>query len=345
MKKILFLILVSVAVISCQSDKTGDNQQAPNGQHKVVVAEVLQTSEYTYLKVTENNKESWLALPKMEAAVGQTYYYTNGLKMTDFASKELNRTFPEVLFIDKVSAEPLPAETAVSEPAAQMPAQDQEMATQDTSRAQIDAHVITSTEVLQTKQYTYIHGTENGLDRWVAVTKMDAKIGTKYYFIGGLSMTNFKSKELNRTFTEVIFADNISTNPASADTKSGVVTQNPKVVSNGSAVAVEKSTVKVTIGKGEVSIASLWEKKKDFATKTAKVRGKVTKFTPGIMKKNWIHLQDGTEFSGKFDLVITTDQEVKVGDEISAEGIINVDKDFGFGYFYNVIMENAKIGK
>jgi hypothetical protein len=63
------------------------------------------------------------------------------------------------------------------------------------------------------------------------------------------------------------------------------------------------------------------------------------------MKKNWIHLQDGTDFSGKFDLAVTTDSEVKVGDNITVEGVITLDKDFGFGYFYEVLMEDAKINK
>lgn len=348
MKKFLLLILISVAIISCQSDKKTENTKAPNGQHMAIVEEVLQTSEYTYLRVKENDIESWLALPKMDAEKGQTYYYKDGLKMTDFVSKELNKTFPEVLFIDKVSSTPLPENkeevAAVEQPATSVdPSSSTEV--MDTSREQISAHVLSATEVLQTNQYTYIHGKENGKDVWVAVTKFDAKVGTKYYFIGGLQMLNFKSKELNRTFAEVLFADNISTTPPKANNSAEIVTNNNKVVSNGSAVPIEKEAVKVKLGKGDITIASLWENKKNYASKTVKVKGKVTKFTAGIMKKNWIHIQDGTEYSGKFDLVITTNEEVKVGDEISAEGIINVDKDFGFGYFYNVIMEDAKISK
>lgn len=345
MKKILFLFLLSIAFVSCQSDKKTETQQAVNGQHQAVVEEVLQTTEYTYLRVKENESEAWLALPKMEATVGQTYYYKDGLKMTDFASKELNRTFPEVFFLDKISLEPLSDTQPEASASEQMSPENSNAETADSVRTQVDAHIITASEVLQTNQYTYIHGKENNKDVWVAVTKMDAQVGTKYYFIGGLPMVNFKSKELKRTFTEVLFADNISTNPPTADASAGVVTQSPKVVSNGSAVPVEKENVKVKIGKGEISIATLLEKKKEYATKIVKVRGKVTKFTPGIMKKNWIHLQDGSEFAGKFDLVITTDQEVKAGDDISAEGVINIDKDFGFGYFYNVIMEDAKISK
>ena len=61
------------------------------------------------------------------------------------------------------------------------------------------------------------------------------------------------------------------------------------------------------------------------------------------MQKNWIHLQDGTAAGDKFDITITSTQEVKVGDMITVEGQIALNKDFGYGYFYDVIMENAKI--
>ena len=63
------------------------------------------------------------------------------------------------------------------------------------------------------------------------------------------------------------------------------------------------------------------------------------------MGKNWIHLQDGTDFKGKFDLTVTTNETVNEGDKISVEGMITIDKDFGYGYFYEVLMEDAKIIK
>ena len=54
-------------------------------------------------------------------------------------------------------------------------------------------------------------------------------------------------------------------------------------------------------------------------------------------------MQDGTSNSGEFDFTATTADEVKVGDVITIEGIITLDKDFGAGYFYNIIMENGKV--
>ncbi|MCB9248235.1 MAG: hypothetical protein H6613_06675 [Ignavibacteriales bacterium] len=56
-----------------------------------------------------------------------------------------------------------------------------------------------------------------------------------------------------------------------------------------------------------------------------------------------IHLQDGTKFGESVDITVTSDQPVKVGDTIVIEGTVALDKDFGAGYFYDVIVENAKI--
>jgi hypothetical protein len=112
--------------------------------------------------------------------------------------------------------------------------------------------------------------------------------------------------------------------------------------SQGSKVAVEKIDVKIDPCKDCIKISDLLENKKTYSGKTIKVTGKVTKFNPEIMGKNWIHIQDGSEFQGGFDLTITTDQKVAVGDIITLEGKIVLDKDFGYGYFYNVLMEDAK---
>jgi hypothetical protein len=112
--------------------------------------------------------------------------------------------------------------------------------------------------------------------------------------------------------------------------------------SQGSKVDIEKIDVKVDPCKDCIKISDLLENKKTYSGKTIKVTGKVTKFNPEIMGKNWIHIQDGSEFQGGFDLTITTDQKVTVGEIVTLEGKIVLDKDFGYGYFYNVLMEDAK---
>ena len=109
-----------------------------------------------------------------------------------------------------------------------------------------------------------------------------------------------------------------------------------------SAVKIEKIDIVVEPCKECITIAKLLENKQSYSGKVIKVKGKVTKFNPAIMGKNWVHIQDGSEFQGGFDLTITTDIQVSVGEIITFEGKIALDKDFGYGYSYNVLLEEGK---
>ena len=118
--------------------------------------------------------------------------------------------------------------------------------------------------------------------------------------------------------------------------------QNMPGEDNKSNVIIEKMDVKVEPCEGCITISDLLSNKQSFSGKVIKVKGKVTKFNPEIMGKNWVHIQDGSEFQVGFDLTITTDKRVSVGETLTFEGKIVLDKDFGYGYFYSVLMEEGK---
>lgn len=61
------------------------------------------------------------------------------------------------------------------------------------------------------------------------------------------------------------------------------------------------------------------------------------------MGKNWLHLQDGSGVEGTNDLTVTTTTTVKVGDVVLVNGVVSVDRDFGYGYSYDVIIEDAEV--
>ena len=63
------------------------------------------------------------------------------------------------------------------------------------------------------------------------------------------------------------------------------------------------------------------------------------------MSRNWAHIQDGTDNNGNFDLTVTTQETVNIDELVTFEGTIALDKDFGAGYFYPIIMEEAVIIK
>ena len=64
-----------------------------------------------------------------------------------------------------------------------------------------------------------------------------------------------------------------------------------------------------------------------------------------ILGRNWLHVQDGSGNAGdgSNDLAVTTDAVAKVGDIVTVTGKVTVDKDFGAGYAYKVMLEEAKI--
>ena len=118
--------------------------------------------------------------------------------------------------------------------------------------------------------------------------------------------------------------------------------QNMNSQNASSKVALEKINVTIEPCRDCIKISDLLANKKNYSGKTIMVKGQVTKYNPAIMGKNWIHIQDGSEFGGSFDLTITTDKQVSVGETVTFEGKIVLEKDFGYGYSYSILMEEAK---
>jgi hypothetical protein len=104
-----------------------------------------------------------------------------------------------------------------------------------------------------------------------------------------------------------------------------------------------KEDLTIEPAQGGITISELFKNKKDYSGKIVKIKGKVTKVNPAIMGKNWIHLQDGTDFEGQFDLTVTSDVIPETGNTIIIEGKVALDKDFGYGYAYPLLLEEAKI--
>jgi hypothetical protein len=106
-----------------------------------------------------------------------------------------------------------------------------------------------------------------------------------------------------------------------------------------------KADIKIEPCADCITIGRLIADKKSFSGKKIRVKGVVTKVNEAIMDKNWIHIQDGTEAEGVYDLTVTTSLKISVGDTVTFEGNIVLDKDFGYGYFYNVLMEDGNLLK
>ncbi len=198
-----------------------------------------------------------------------------------------------------------------------------------------DLHRVIVAEVVQTSQYTYLRVGENDREYWMAIARRPVEVGETYYYQNALEMSNFTSKELNRTFEQIYFVQDLR---SEAD-----VGEMPEA-SPHAAVAVDRqSGISVPPAQGGVTIAELFANRDTYAGKTVRIRGKVTRVNAGIMGRNWVHLQDGTAAGEDYDLTITTSDEVTVGSVVTFEGRIALNKDFGAGYVYAVIMEEARL--
>ncbi|MDN5350619.1 MAG: hypothetical protein PWQ54_2015 [Bacteroidales bacterium] len=192
-------------------------------------------------------------------------------------------------------------------------------------------------EVIQANSYTYLKVKENNQLFWIAVPTMDARAGDALHFTQSMEMKDFYSRDLNRTFDLVLFVDNISTLPIPAKTAnlSAVAQQHegrPKTI---------KKQIEIKHDEGVVPLSELFSNPGKYDQQVIKVTGEVTKFNTGIMGKNWAHIQDGTSYDKFFDLTVTTQDVIPVGDVVVFEGRIVLNKDLGSGYFYEFLMEDA----
>ncbi len=194
-------------------------------------------------------------------------------------------------------------------------------------------------ETMEASGYTYIL-VENGSEKtWVAGPKTVVKVGDEVSVAEGSVMNNFESKSLKRTFEKIIFASAIMVGGAD---KLSAASQSPANHTQAPvAAAVDlKGIVKA---KGGKTVAEVFAGRAALNGKSVQVRGKVVKFMSGIMGKNWLHVKDGSGAAGTDDLVVTTAVAAKVGDKVLVNGKVASDKDFGSGYKYDVIVEDAEV--
>jgi hypothetical protein len=198
-------------------------------------------------------------------------------------------------------------------------------------------------EVLNASNYTYVRVDTGKEKLWLAGPTTQVKAGDRVFFSPEMPMTSFQSKALGRTFDLIYFVGSIDregAEPAKGALPPGHPPTSPGA---GGAVAAKLDFSKITKLAGGKTVAEIIQEKKQLAGKKISVRGKVVKFSAEIMGNNWIHLNDGTVKEGGEDLTITTKAKAKVGDTVLVRGIVVTEKDFGSGYRYAVIIEDAEV--
>lgn len=197
--------------------------------------------------------------------------------------------------------------------------------------ADVPALTVVKGEVLEVRDvesYTYLRLKTSEGETWAAVGKAPVKKGAQVTIENAMVMNDFESKSLKKTFKTLIFG---SLEGAAAHAAQ------PADVGD---VNVAKAT-----GANARTVAEIIEKGAALKDKPVLVRGKVVKYNPGIMGKNWIHLRDGSGTETSNDILVTTQSQAKVGDVVTVKGTVRNDKDFGAGYSYKVLIEEATLQK
>lgn len=196
-------------------------------------------------------------------------------------------------------------------------------------------------QVISSGGYTYVElRKKSGEKVWLAVTAAEIPVGSQQTFKPGMTMGNFESKTLKRTFDSIIFTELSA--PVKGKDNKDVSGKSPG--SKGTVSPDVKVKVKKAAGKNAYTIAELYKNKAKLNKKKIVVRGKVTKISSNIMGKNWIHLRDGSgsQATGDFNLVLTSKSVPAEGEVVLATGTLYKDKDFGGGYKYAVIVEDTE---
>ena len=194
------------------------------------------------------------------------------------------------------------------------------------------------TDIIDVPSYTYVE-VETGNDKaWAAVPTTSVSIGDEVSFSAATPMEKFYSRTLDREFAVIYFVDRFITD-------AGITTMSTAAAAAHGQLSQEAAVVPVNeINKvdGGNTIAEIHARKGELDGNTIRVRGQVTRFTANVLEVNWVHIRDS---SGAANLTVTTDATVAINDVVIVEGKLGLDRDYGYGYVYPVILQDARITK
>jgi hypothetical protein len=194
-------------------------------------------------------------------------------------------------------------------------------------------------EVKDVEGYTYLRLKTQDGETWAAVAQAPVKPGAVVTIDNPMVMNNFESKSLKKTFSTIVFGNLAGAAPTAGG---GIASAHAGAVKSADAGDVRVSKAPGADGR---TVAEIVAKRSDLNNRTVVVHAKVVKFNAGIMGKNWVHVRDGSgsEADNSHDILVTTQDVAKVGDTVTVRGVVHTNRDFGSGYAYKVLVEDATL--
>lgn len=195
------------------------------------------------------------------------------------------------------------------------------------------------TETFNVPGYTYAEVNTGSRKVWAAGPVTPLHTGDMIAFSTEMPMNNYHSKTLKRDFSVIYFVGRFITDEETPGNKAA---KNASPHSRIKLMQAAKPVKGIKKLKGGNTIAEIHANKQKLKGKTIRVRGQVTRFSAGIMGKNWLHIRDSSTVD---DLTATTSSTVAVGDMVIVKGRLELDRDYGYGYVYPVIVDDSHISK
>lgn len=199
-------------------------------------------------------------------------------------------------------------------------------------------------EVKDVESYTYLRLKTKDGETWAAVARTPVKKDAEVTIENAMVMNNFESKSLKKTFDKIVFGTLRGAGAGAAGAGGDMAAMH-----SGITKAPDLKDVKVpkATGPDARTVSEIVTKRAELKDRTVLVRGKVVKYTPEVLGKNWIHLRDGTGSASDNtdDVLVTTKDQARIGDVVVVKGVVHTDRDLGAGYSYKVLVEEATLQK
>jgi hypothetical protein len=232
-----------------------------------------------------------------------------------------------------------------------IPDKDAQLA-KETPQVEINTHFGTVISAETAGKYTYIKLEEDGQEIWIATLPSLLKThiipGGKIEYAGGIAMTNFKSKGMNRTFESILFVSKIRSLQKTEQIPADEYHKNIKAAKDIKAApvsAIEPAVGEIEKAKDGKTVMEIIRDSDSLKDKEVVLRAKAMKINRNILKKNWITVKDGSGKSPDDKILILTTDDAQTNDILTVKGTVKTNVDIGAGYTYKVLIDQAEIIK
>lgn len=200
----------------------------------------------------------------------------------------------------------------------------------------LNMHKVEIVQVLKTETYMYMEVSEGGKKFWIATGPGSVRSGSTYYFNEAVRKFNFESKALDRVFDSIYLIPRLVP-------ESKLEALNQRLFDPHQMGQRNQASDTLAVPDPDIftalTIGELLQSPETYEGQWVEISGTCVKVNNGILGRNWVHLRAKEENGG--EVVVTTQQEVEVGEVVRMQALVRRNRDFGSGYQYDLLLEDG----